>query len=253
MGQGWQRRGSPAPARSATAGRPPRPTAAPVSVATPLAAPSDARRTWRTRPRGNCSSFRAQAAASHRDDVFERTAPGPPGQRRRRQHAKVGPLGCVGQADPEVLRADGPPVLARHSVDHRLALGGVCQECKRPGAARFGEPPTAFWRGRDVPAQPDVEGILGRPGRNGDVDEGSGRPLMAHQLAGPGAGGAPAARVVHLFRARRAGDADGAALATDESPARRSAGSDRPRARRASPRLGQPDQVASRQQHGRPP
>ena len=78
----------------------------------------------------------AQAAAADRDDLLERTAAGPPGQRRRRQRAEVRPLGRVGQADPEVLRADGPPVRRRHPVDHRLARRGVGRACRRPGATR---------------------------------------------------------------------------------------------------------------------
>ena len=139
-----------------------------------------------------------------RDDLLQRPAPGPAGQRRRGQRGDVGPLGGVGQADPEVLGADGPPVLGRHLVDHRLAGGGVAGRAEG-GDPPVGQPAAALQRGGHVAAQPDVEGVLDRPGRDGDVGEGPGRPVVADRLAGPQAA-QHGQRVVHLrARGRRVG------------------------------------------------
>ena len=111
----------------------------------------------------------AQAAAPDRDDLFQRATAGPPGQRRRRQRADVGPFGRVGQADPEVLRADGASVCRGHLVDHGLARRGVARraEGREPSVGQATAP---VERGRDVPAEPHVEGILRR--LRGDRDVG---------------------------------------------------------------------------------
>ena len=78
----------------------------------------------------------AQAREADRDDLLERPPAGPAGQRRRGQRGHVGALGRVGQADAEVLGADGPPVLGGHPVDHRLAGARRPRACRRPGSTR---------------------------------------------------------------------------------------------------------------------
>ena len=150
-----------------------------------------------------------------------------------------------------MLGADGPPVLARHTIDHRLALGGI-RRCAKCGEPSVGQSTAAVERSRDVAAQPDIEGILGGLRRDGDVGERARRPLVADDLAGP----QPAQdrqRVLHLLGAGRARDADGAALTADGEA--RHERQQEVAARQHIQRrhgLGQPDQIAPRQQHGRP-
>ncbi len=124
----------------------------------------------------------AQAAEPDRDDLLERPPAGPAGQRRRGQGGEVGALGGVGEADAEVLRTDGPPVLGRHPVDHRLARCGVGRRAEGRDPP-VGQAPAALERRRDVAAEPDVEGVLDRSRRDRDVGERAGRPLVGDLLA----------------------------------------------------------------------
>ena len=120
----------------------------------------------------NRSSIARRPLEPDRDDLLERPPAGPPGQRRRGQGGQVGSLGGVGEADAEVLGADGPPVLGRHLVDHRLARGGVGRRAEG-GDPPVGQTPAALERRRDVAAEPDVEGVLDRSRRDRDVGEAS--------------------------------------------------------------------------------
>ena len=171
------------------------------------------------------------------------------GDERQRRH--VGALWCVGEADAEVLRTDGPAVLGGHPVDHRLARRGVL------GRAESGDPPVgqaaaALESRRDVAAQPDVEGVLDRSGRDRDVGEGPRRALVTDHVAGPQAP-QHRQRIVHQQGTGGARDPDGAALRTDVEPGheREEEAPARERVERGD-RLGQPDEVAARQQHRRP-
>ena len=149
------------------------------------------------------SSMARRPARPDRDDLLQRPAAGPAGQWRRRQRAHVGPFGCVGQADAEVLRADGASVLGRHPVDHRLARRGIRRRAEGRDPA-VGQAAAALERGGDVAAEPDVEGVLDRPGRHRDVGEGAGGAVVADHLAGPQAA-QHRQRVVHLLAPGRVG------------------------------------------------
>ena len=193
----------------------------------------------------------AQPGQPDRDQLAQRPAPGPPGQRRRGERRHVGALGRVGQADPEVLRADGAPVLGRHRLYHRLAVGGVARRAEG-GDPPVGQPAAPLERRGHVAAQPHVEGVLGRTRRDGHPRERARRPVVADLLAGPQAP-QHRQRVVHLRRPVRSAEADGAALTAEHQP--RHEGQEEAATRQAvqrGHRLGQSDQVAPGQQHGGP-